>query len=85
MKLLAATQFVWAGLAFGVALQPAAYLFTLVCIGSLVILGHVARVAGSFRLQGTFTALHRSSQVLQVNQQPRLAAAGQTSSLAEGP
>lgn len=54
IKLLAVTQFIWAGLAFGITLQPAQYLFIMVFVGSLVILGHFARVAGSFIIGGLF-------------------------------
>ena len=54
MKLLAATQFFWAGLAFGVLLRPAEYFFIMVFIGFLVILGHFARVAGSFIIGALF-------------------------------
>ena len=54
MKLLAATQFLWAGLAFGVLLRPAEYLFVMVFIGFLVVLGHFARVAGSFIIGALF-------------------------------
>ncbi len=54
IKLLAATNFVWAGLAVGVMLAPAQYLFLLVFLGFLVILGHFARVAGSFVIGGVF-------------------------------
>ena len=54
IKLLAATNFFWAGLAVGVALAPAQYLFLLVFLGFLVILGHFARVAGSFLIGGVF-------------------------------
>lgn len=54
IKLLAASSFLWAGLAFGVALQPAQYVFILVFLGFLIILGHFARVAGSFILGGMF-------------------------------
>jgi hypothetical protein len=54
IKLLAASHFFWAGLAFGIVLQPAQYIFILVFIGFLVILGHFARVAGSFILGGIF-------------------------------
>jgi uncharacterized membrane protein YbhN (UPF0104 family) len=54
IKILAASHFLWAGLAFGVVLQPAQYIFILVFIGFLVILGHFARVAGSFILGGIF-------------------------------
>ncbi|MDZ4365439.1 MAG: lysylphosphatidylglycerol synthase transmembrane domain-containing protein [Afipia sp.] len=54
IKLLAVTQFLWAGLAFGIALEPAQYLFIMVFVGSLVILGHFARVAGSFIIGALF-------------------------------
>ena len=54
IKLLAATNFLWAGLAVGVTLAPAQYLFLLVFLGFLVILGHFARVAGSFVIGGVF-------------------------------
>ena len=54
IKLIAASHFLWAGLAFGVLLQPAQYVLILVFIGFLVILGHFARVAGSFILGGIF-------------------------------
>lgn len=54
MKLLAATQFFWAGLAFGIDLQAAQYLFIMVFIGFLVILGHFARLAGSFFIGSLF-------------------------------
>lgn len=54
IKLLAATNFLWAGLAVGVVLAPAQYLFLLVFLGFLVILGHFARVAGSFVIGGIF-------------------------------
>lgn len=64
MKRLAATQFFWAGLAFGVGLRPVEYLFVMVSIvfamvfiGLLVILGHFARVAGSFII-GALFVLH---------------------------
>jgi hypothetical protein len=54
IKLIAATHLLWAGLAFGVHLPAADYLFLLVFLGFLVILGHFARVAGSFLLGGVF-------------------------------
>lgn len=54
IKLLAVTQFLWAGLAFGITLEPAQYLFIMVFVGSLVILGHFARVAGSFIIGALF-------------------------------
>ena len=53
-KLLAAGHFLWAGLAFGVVLAPAQYIFILVFLGFLIILGHFARVAGSFIVGGIF-------------------------------
>lgn len=46
IKLLAATHFLWAGLALGVALEPMQYLFLVVFLGFLVILGHFARLGG---------------------------------------
>ena len=52
MKLLSATNFVWAGLAVGVVLDPGQYLFLIVFLGFLIILGHFARVAGSFVIGG---------------------------------
>jgi len=54
IKLLAASHFLWAGLAFGVLLAPAQYVFILVFLGFLIILGHFARVAGSFIIGGIF-------------------------------
>ena len=54
IKLLAAGHFLWAGLAFGVVLAPAQYVFILVFLGFLIILGHFARVAGSFIIGGIF-------------------------------
>jgi uncharacterized membrane protein YbhN (UPF0104 family) len=68
IKLLAASHFLWAGLAFGVVLPPAQYLFILVFIGFLVILGHFARVAGSFILGGIFVL-----SLLEVPKEPALA------------
>jgi hypothetical protein len=54
IKLLAATHFLWAGLAVGVALRPGQYLFLLVFLGFLVILGHFARIVGSFVIGAVF-------------------------------
>lgn len=54
IKLLAASYFLWAGLAFGVVLEPAQYVLVLVFLGFLIILGHFARVAGSFIIGGIF-------------------------------
>jgi uncharacterized membrane protein YbhN (UPF0104 family) len=54
MKLLAASQFVGAGLAFGISLHPAEYLFLMVFLGFLVIFGHFARIAGGFIIGAVF-------------------------------
>jgi uncharacterized membrane protein YbhN (UPF0104 family) len=54
IKLIAATHFMWAGIAMGAELQPAQYLFVMVFLGFLVILGHFARIAGSFIIGGIF-------------------------------
>ncbi|MDF1587345.1 lysylphosphatidylglycerol synthase transmembrane domain-containing protein [Marinimicrococcus flavescens] len=54
IKPLAATHFLWAGLAFGVVLEPGDYLFLLVCLGFVGILGYFARAAGSFLLGAVF-------------------------------
>lgn len=54
IKLLAATQIVLAGLAFGVSLRPAEYLFVMVFLGFLVILGHFLRLAGGFVIAAVF-------------------------------
>jgi len=54
IKLIAATDFLWAGLALGATLQPAQYLFVMVFLGFLVILGHFARIAGTFVIGAVF-------------------------------
>jgi hypothetical protein len=54
IKLIAATHFLWAGLALGVVLEPGQYLFLIVFLGFLIILGHFARVAGSFIIGSVF-------------------------------
>ncbi len=54
IKLLAATHFLWAGLGLGAELWPAQYLFIMVFLGFLVILGHFARIAGSFVIGAVF-------------------------------
>lgn len=54
IKLIATTNFLWAGLALGTALEPAQYLFLLVCLGFVVILGHFARIAGTFVIGAIF-------------------------------
>ena len=54
IKLLAATNLLWAGLSIGVRLEPAQYLFLIVFVGFLIILGHFIRVMGSFVVGGVF-------------------------------
>lgn len=54
MKLLAATHFLWSGLAVGVVLLPAEYVFLLAFLGFLVILAHVLRIAGGFIIGAVF-------------------------------
>ena len=47
-KLIAATHFVWAGLAVGVLLGPWDYLFLMVFAGFIMVLGRFVRIPGSF-------------------------------------
>lgn len=54
IKLLAATNLLWAGLAIGVLLEPAQYLFLVVFLGFLMILRHFLRFIGSFVVGGVF-------------------------------
>ncbi len=54
IKLFATTHFLWAGLALGVSLAPMQYLFLVVFLGFLVILGHFARLAGGFVVGAVF-------------------------------
>jgi hypothetical protein len=54
MKLFAVMQFVGAGLAFGIRLHPAEYLFLMVFLGFLVIIGHFARIAVGFIIGAVF-------------------------------
>ena len=68
IKLIAMSHFLWAGLAFGVLLPPAAYLFLLLFLGFLIVLTHIARVPGGFVIGGLF-ALDR----LGVTDEPALA------------
>jgi len=48
IKLIAITHFLWAGLAFGVVLHPADYVFLVVFLGFLIILTRLARIPGGF-------------------------------------
>jgi glycosyltransferase 2 family protein len=54
IKLIAATHFLWAGLAFGVVLRPVDYLFLVVFLGFLVIITHFVRIAGGFIIGAIF-------------------------------
>ncbi len=54
IKLIAATHLMWAGLAMDAGLLPAQYLFVMVFLGFHVILGHFARITGSFVIGGIF-------------------------------
>jgi len=54
IKLIAATHFLFAGLAFGVLLRPLDYLFLIVFLGFIVILTHFARIAGGFIVGAVF-------------------------------
>ena len=54
IKLIAATHFLWAGLAFGVALRPADYVFLMAFLGFLIILTRFARIPGGFFVGAIF-------------------------------
>lgn len=54
IKLVAATHFLWAGLAFGVLLSAIDYLFLIVFLGFVVIVAHFARIAGGFTVAAIF-------------------------------
>ena len=54
IKLVATTHFLWAGLAFGVLLRPAEYVFLLVFLGFLIILTRFARIPGGFFVGAIF-------------------------------
>jgi len=54
IKVCAASQFWAAGLAFGVRLHPAEYLFVMIFLGFLVIIGHFLRLAGGFLIGAVF-------------------------------
>lgn len=53
-KLVAATHFVWAGLAVGVWLSPWDYLFLMVFAGFAMVLGRFVRIPGSFVFGAAF-------------------------------
>ncbi len=54
IKLVAATHLLWAGLSIGVQLAMSQYLFMIVFLGFLIILGHFVRFVGSFIIGGVF-------------------------------
>lgn len=54
IKLIALTPLLLAGHAIGVRLAPASYLFVMVFLGFLLILGHFLRLLGSFVIGGVF-------------------------------
>ncbi len=58
MKLVAASHFLWAGLAFGVLLNFIDYIFLVVFLGFLIIITRLARIPGAFVVGGIF-ALNR--------------------------
>jgi hypothetical protein len=54
MKLIAITHFLWAGLAFGVTLHAADYVFLVVFLGFLIILTRLVRIPGGFLFGALF-------------------------------
>ena len=55
IKLFAASHLFWAGLAFGVVLEPLVYLALLAILGFIVILAHMARVPAGFVVGAVFS------------------------------
>ena len=54
IKIVAIGYFLWAGLAFGVVLTPAGYLFLMVFLGFLVVLAGTLRIVGGFTAGAVF-------------------------------
>ncbi len=54
IKIIAITHYLWAGLAFGVLLDPADYVFLTVFLGFLIIITRFARIPGGFFLGNLF-------------------------------
>ena len=54
IKIVALSYFLWAGLAFGIVLAAADYLFLLVFLGFLVIVSRAARIPGGFLVGSVF-------------------------------
>ena len=68
IKMIAMTHFLWAGLAFGVVLRPADYVFLVVFLGFLIILTRFARIPGGFFFGAIFAL-----DLLDVGEEPSLA------------
>ena len=66
-KLVAATHFIWAGLAVGIVLAPMDYLFLMVFAGFIMVLGRFVRIPGSFVFGAGFAL-----QMLGVPDEPAL-------------
>ena len=54
IKLIAATHFLWAGLAFGIQLRPAEYIFLLVFLGFLHVLVRFVHMVAGFTVGAVF-------------------------------
>jgi len=54
MKIIAATHFLWAGLAVGIVLAPFDYLFLMVFAGFALVLARFIRVPGGFVIGSGF-------------------------------
>ena len=54
IKLIAASHFLWAGLAFGILLHALDYLLILALLGFILSVAHVARIPGGFLLGAVF-------------------------------
>lgn len=54
IKFVALSYFLWAGLAFGIVLEAADYLFLLAFLGFLIIVARAARIPGGFFLGSLF-------------------------------
>lgn len=70
IKVIAMTHFLWAGLAVGVVLRPADYVFLLVFLGFLIILTRIARIPGGFFFGAIFAL-----DLLGIGEEPALAMA----------
>ncbi len=68
IKAIAITHFLWAGLAFGVVLNPLDYVFLVVFLGFLIILTRLVRIPGGFFFGALFAL-----DLLGVAEEPALA------------